>query len=152
MVLITEDGRRGAGAGMLADASGLAWVGTVAVQNERLIPMFGMPAARRLPTQVPKFGIEQPNYRRRPGLRWSQMAQKISTTSRHGNPPVVLPGLGVAVGFRPEFLDFERGIHVGNLEENQRITRILKLALEARYGQPFVTERWGRGVYWQWIG
>jgi hypothetical protein len=80
------------------------------------------------------------------------MAQKISSVGRHGNPPVVLPGLGVAVGFRPEYLDFERGIHVGNLEENQRITRILKLALEARYGQGFVTERWGRGVYWQWIG
>jgi hypothetical protein len=58
----------------------------------------------------------------------------------------------VAVGFRPEYLDFERGIHVGNLEENERITRILKLALEARYGEPFVTERWGRGVYWKWIG
>ncbi|RPI14604.1 MAG: hypothetical protein EHM65_04545 [Acidobacteriales bacterium] len=55
-------------------------------------------------------------------------------------------------GFRPEFLDFKRGIHVGNLEENQRITRILKLALESRYGQPLVTERWGRGVYWRWIG
>ena len=80
------------------------------------------------------------------------MAKKNSTASRPGNPPVVLPGLGVAVGFRPEFLDFQRGIHVGNLEENQRITRILKLALEARYGQGFVTERWGRGVYWQWIG
>jgi len=56
-----------------------------------------------------------------------------------------------AIGFRPEFLDFRRGIHVGNLEENERITRILKLALEARYRQGFVTERWGRGVYWQWI-
>jgi hypothetical protein len=56
------------------------------------------------------------------------------------------------VGFRPEYLDFRRGIHVGNLEDNERITRILKLALEARYGQPFVTERWGRGVYWRWIG
>ncbi len=66
--------------------------------------------------------------------------------------PAVLTGLGVACGFRPEFLDFQRGIHVGNLNENERITRILKLALEARYGQPFVTERWGRGVYWQWIG
>jgi hypothetical protein len=55
-------------------------------------------------------------------------------------------------GFRPEFLDFRRGIHVGNLEENQRITRILKLALESRHGQPLVTERWGRGVYWRWIG
>ena len=65
---------------------------------------------------------------------------------------MVLPGLGVACAFRHEFLDFDRGIHVGNLTEHERITRILKLALEARYGQPFVTERWGRGVYWQWIG
>lgn len=56
-----------------------------------------------------------------------------------------------AIGFRPEFLDFQRGIRVGNLEDNERITRILKLALESRHGQPFVTERWGRGVYWQWI-
>ncbi len=63
-----------------------------------------------------------------------------------------LPIPSVAVGFRPEFLDFKRGIHVGNLDENERITRILKLALEARYQQPFVTERWGRGVYWRWIG
>jgi hypothetical protein len=55
-------------------------------------------------------------------------------------------------GFRPEFLDFKRGIRVGNLEEHERITRILKLALESRYGQAFVTERWGRGVYWRWIG
>ena len=57
-----------------------------------------------------------------------------------------------AIGFLPEYLDFQKGIRVGNLEDNQRITRILKLALEARYRQPFVTERFGRGVYWQWIG
>ncbi len=57
-----------------------------------------------------------------------------------------------AIGFQPEYLDFERGIRVGNLDDNQRITRILKLALEARYQEPFVTERYGRGVYWQWIG
>jgi len=69
-----------------------------------------------------------------------------------GVRPIVLPGLDVACAFRPEYLDFDRGIHVGNLTEAERITRILKLALEARYGQPFVTERWGRGVYWQWIG
>ncbi len=56
------------------------------------------------------------------------------------------------IGFRPEFLDFKRGIRVGNLQDSERITRILKLALEAGYGQPFVTERWGRGVFWQWIG
>jgi hypothetical protein len=57
-----------------------------------------------------------------------------------------------AIGFQPEYLDFQRGIRVGNLEDHQRITRILKLALEARFRQPFVTERYGRGVYWQWIG
>jgi len=57
-----------------------------------------------------------------------------------------------AIGFLPEYLDFQKGIRVGNLEDNQRITRILKLALEAHYQQPFVTERYGRGVYWQWIG
>jgi hypothetical protein len=57
-----------------------------------------------------------------------------------------------AIGFLPEYLDFERGIRVGNLEDNQRITRILKLALESRYQEPFVTERYGRGVFWQWIG
>ncbi len=63
-----------------------------------------------------------------------------------------LPLPKTAIAFRPEYLDFRRGIHVGNLEDNARITRILKLELEARYGEPFVTERWGRGVYWQWIG
>lgn len=57
-----------------------------------------------------------------------------------------------AIGFQPEYLDFEKGIHVGNLNENQRITRILKLALEARFQEGFVTERFGRGVFWQWIG
>ncbi len=77
------------------------------------------------------------------------MAEK---SIRDDSRPVVLPGLGVACAFRPEFLDFQRGIHVGSLNDHERITRILKLALEARYGQPFVTERWGRGVYWQWIG
>ena len=67
-------------------------------------------------------------------------------------PPVNVPLPAAAIGFRPEFLDFRRGIRVGNLEDNERITRILKLALEAYYRQPFVTERWGRGVYWRWIG
>lgn len=57
-----------------------------------------------------------------------------------------------AIRFRPAYLDFRRGICVGNLEDNARITRILKLELEDRYGEPFVTERYGRGVYWKWIG
>ncbi len=64
----------------------------------------------------------------------------------------VRPVPAAALGFRPEFLDFRRGIRVGHLEDHERITRILKLQLESRYSQPFVTERWGRGVYWQWIG
>jgi hypothetical protein len=63
-----------------------------------------------------------------------------------------MPTNELTTGFRPEFLDFRRGIRVGNLEENERITRILKLALESRFHEPFVTERWGRGVYWRWIG
>lgn len=33
------------------------------------------------------------------------------------------------IGFRPESLDFRRGIRVGKLEEHERITPILKLAL-----------------------
>jgi hypothetical protein len=66
--------------------------------------------------------------------------------------PAAWPFAKTAIGFRPEFLDFSRGIHVGNLEPHERITKILKGALEAEYGQEFVTERWGRGVFWQWIG
>ncbi|MBI3950356.1 MAG: hypothetical protein HY314_07875 [Acidobacteria bacterium] len=60
----------------------------------------------------------------------------------------VPPGTDV----RTEYLDFDRGIRVGNLEPHERITRILKIALESGFGQSFVTVRWGRGVYWQWIG
>lgn len=66
--------------------------------------------------------------------------------------PAAWPWAKTAIGFRSEFLDFSRGIHVGNLEPHERITRILKGALEAEYRQDFVTERWGRGVFWQWIG
>ena len=53
--------------------------------------------------------------------------------------------------FRVEWIDFERGIRVGNLEPHERITQILKFHLEQRYRTGFVTDRWGRGVYWQWI-
>lgn len=56
------------------------------------------------------------------------------------------------IAFSPKFLDFDRGIRVGNLEDNERITRLLKVELEYRYQQQFVTERWGRGVFWIWIG
>ncbi|HVM62738.1 MAG TPA: hypothetical protein VMV72_17885 [Verrucomicrobiae bacterium] len=53
--------------------------------------------------------------------------------------------------FRGEWIDFQRGIRVGNIEPHERITQILKFHLEGRYRTPFVTDRWGRGVYWQWI-
>ena len=53
--------------------------------------------------------------------------------------------------FRPEWIDFDRGIRVGNLEPHERITRILKYRLEQEYATSFITDRWGRGVYWQWI-
>src|SRR5512136_551040 len=53
--------------------------------------------------------------------------------------------------FRPEWIDFDRGIRVGNLEPHQRITQILKLGLESRHGASFVIDRWGRGAFWQWI-
>jgi len=53
--------------------------------------------------------------------------------------------------FRPEWIDFEHGIRVGNIEPHERITQILKFHLESRHQTPFVTDRWGRGVFWQWI-
>lgn len=53
--------------------------------------------------------------------------------------------------FRSEWIDFKRGIRIGNLEPHERITQILKFYLEQRYRTSFVTDRWGRGVYWQWI-
>ena len=51
--------------------------------------------------------------------------------------------------FRPEWIDFDHGIRVGNLEPHERITQIVKYAMEDRYGTPFVTDSWGRGVFWQ---
>lgn len=53
--------------------------------------------------------------------------------------------------FKVEWIDFDHGIRVGNLEPHERITQILKYGLEQRYGTAFVTDRWGRGVFWQWI-
>jgi hypothetical protein len=53
--------------------------------------------------------------------------------------------------FRSEWIDFEHGIRVGNIQPHERITQILKFHLEQRYQTSFVTNRWGRGVYWQWI-
>jgi hypothetical protein len=61
------------------------------------------------------------------------------------------PGDPTGEAFRPEWIDFEHGIRVGNLEPYERLTKIMKYHLERDYGTGFVTDRWGRGVYWQWI-
>lgn len=53
--------------------------------------------------------------------------------------------------FRSDWIDFSHGIRVGNLEPHERITQILKFHLQESFGTPFITDRWGRGVYWQWI-
>jgi len=64
--------------------------------------------------------------------------------------PRELP-LPVRPAFRREFLDFERGIRMGGLEPNERITQIVKAALVSKYRQPFLIDKWGRGRFWRWI-
>lgn len=80
---------------------------------------------------------------------------KGKTTSKDWLPLAKTDGtpghLPTGEAFRPEWIDFERGIRVGNLEPHERITQILKYYLEQTYGTRFITDRWGRGVYWQWI-
>jgi hypothetical protein len=72
---------------------------------------------------------------------------RASLTREH--PRLIAPA---GIAFRSEFLDFDRGIRVGNLHPQERITQILKRALETAFGQTFTTVRWGRGVHWRWIG
>ena len=67
------------------------------------------------------------------------------------NPLRVGEAAPTGEAFRPEWIDFERGLRVGNLEPHERITQILKYHLETTYRTSFVTDRWGRGVFWQWI-
>ena len=63
---------------------------------------------------------------------------------RTTTPPLI-------ANFDPAFIDFNHGIRVGRLEENQRITKIVKHLLIERHGVDMIGDRWGRGVYWQWI-
>jgi len=64
---------------------------------------------------------------------------------------LAVPPLPVRPAFRREFLDFERGIRMGNLEPNERITQIIKHDLVGRHGRDFIIDKWGRGRFWQWI-
>lgn len=68
--------------------------------------------------------------------------------ARHGR---VAPGDPTGEAFDGSWIDFARGIRVGNLEPHERITRILARHLETVHGVPFTIDRWGRGAYWQWI-
>jgi hypothetical protein len=91
---------------------------------------------------------------------WGPRAKKAPFMRRHISTKDWLPLVrGVSNGkemptgeaFRPEWIDFNRGIRVGNLEPHERITQILKYHLEQAHRTRFITDRWGRGVYWQWI-
>ena len=62
-----------------------------------------------------------------------------------------VPPLPVRPAFKRTFLDFERGIRMGNIEPHERITQIIKYHLVQRHGRDFIIDKWGRGVYWQWI-
>ncbi|MCX5683813.1 MAG: hypothetical protein NT049_09025 [Planctomycetota bacterium] len=64
---------------------------------------------------------------------------------------LAVPPLPVRPAFKAQFLDFERGIRMGNIEPHERITQIIKAGLMERHRQDFIIDKWGRGVYWQWI-
>ena len=77
------------------------------------------------------------------------MASKRGTKDRvSGESP---EAIARNCAFDSKFLDFEHGIRVGLLDPSQRITQILKSMLQLRHGVEMVCDRWGRGVYWQWI-
>jgi hypothetical protein len=81
-------------------------------------------------------------------MKRSASAKDWLPLAKSKGPAAELP---TGEAFRGEWIDFERGIRVGNIESHERITQILKFHLEQRYQTSFVTDRWGRGVYWQWI-
>jgi len=65
--------------------------------------------------------------------------------------PLAKDVLPVRPAFKREFINPERGIRMGRLEPNERITQIVKAHLVARHNQPFVIDKWGRGRWWRWI-
>jgi hypothetical protein len=81
-------------------------------------------------------------------VKRSPTSRDILPLARTSGSPEEIP---TGEAFRTQWIDFQNGIRVGNLQPHQRITRILKYRLEEKYATGFVTDRWGRGVYWQWI-
>ena len=72
-------------------------------------------------------------------------------SAKGGRRALNVTPLSVRPAFKRAFLDFERGIRMGNLEPHERITQIVKFHLRERHGQDFLIDKWGRGRYWQWI-
>lgn len=85
------------------------------------------------------------NDRRKTAKGSTMSARRAKPTATHDLPLPVRPA------FRRSFLDFERGIRMGGLAPNERITQIIKMLLKDRHAQDFVIDKWGRGRYWQWI-
>lgn len=71
--------------------------------------------------------------------------------AKRGNRVLQAEPLPVRPAFKRAFLDFERGIRMGRLAPNERITQIIKMHLKERHRQDFLIDKWGRGRYWQWI-
>jgi hypothetical protein len=53
--------------------------------------------------------------------------------------------------FNTQWIDFKKGIRVGHLEEDQRITQILKKRLLKLFNEDFLIDHWGRGLFWSYI-
>jgi hypothetical protein len=94
------------------------------------------------PLYTARERVQDDGVKRRPTTRdWLPLAKPRSAAAE----------VPTGEAFRPAWIDFEHGIRVGNLQPHERITQILKHRLEETYTTPFVTDRWGRGVFWQWI-
>lgn len=58
---------------------------------------------------------------------------------------------GFPDAFRTEWINVKKGIRVGHLEPEQRLTQILKARLLNIFSEDFLVDHWGRGLYWTYI-
>ena len=61
------------------------------------------------------------------------------------------PVLPDGSAFQAEWAEAGRGIRVGHLRPEERLTQILKFRLRELFGQDFAIDRWGRGTVWSTI-
>jgi len=73
---------------------------------------------------------------------------QLNSSARRAPKELPVP---VRPAFKREFVDLDRGIRMGRLEPNERITQIVKAHLVGKHGQDFVIDKWGRGRFWRWI-